>query len=64
MSIADGMILFIACALSFALGYGIGAFRVTRFVTKELKVINLNLQQHTRELQQFVSRLGEDETQK
>jgi hypothetical protein len=59
MTITDGAIMFGACVLSFGLGYAFGAFRVTRFVDKKLAQVNLNLEHQARELQQFVTRLGE-----
>jgi hypothetical protein len=61
LSITDGGILFISCAISFALGYGIGAFRVARFVGKELTKVNVILEGHKRQLEQFISRLGEED---
>lgn len=64
MSISDGAILFAACALSFALGFAIGAFRVTSFVSKELKKLNVHLDDQTHELKQFTSRLSEDDNRK
>jgi hypothetical protein len=39
MTLTDGAIMFIGCALSFTLGYIIGAVRVTRHVNKRLEVI-------------------------
>jgi hypothetical protein len=61
MSIADGAILFVACMLSFAVGYSIGVFRVCRYVNRELTRIHLTIEEHSRALQQFISRLDEGE---
>jgi hypothetical protein len=61
MTITDGAILFAACAFSFALGYVIGAVRISRFVNKQLSSIGENvatIQKHNHELQQLYSRLG------
>jgi hypothetical protein len=61
MNITDGAILFVACMLSFGLGYVIGAVRVTRFVSKELRHVGIEIEQQRQALQQFISRLGENE---
>jgi hypothetical protein len=61
VTITDGMILFASCMLSFCIGYLVGVFRVSRFVTKELKRISGDIEQHRKELQQFISRLGDEE---
>ena len=62
MTLADGGILFAACALSFALGYAIGAIRVGRYVNRRLDEIRSNMQQiekHSQELRQFYSKVEE-----
>jgi hypothetical protein len=62
MTASDGAILFAACALSFALGYAIGAFRVARFVGRRLDEIKGDvgeIQKHSRELRQIYSKLEE-----
>lgn len=67
MTIADGAILFLACIISFTIGYTIGAVRVTRFVSKHLDSINSSMHEiteHSRKLQQFYSRLEDDEKPK
>jgi hypothetical protein len=61
MTITDGAIMFAACVLSFILGYFVGVFRVSRFVTKELVRIGADMEQQRKQLQQFISRLGEEE---
>ena len=61
MNVTDGLILFGACVLSFAIGYTIGAIRVGRYVNKRLDEIKgnvLNIEKHGEELRQFYSRLG------
>jgi hypothetical protein len=60
MSLSDGGILFGCCALSFALGYAIGAIRVCHFVNKQLTSIGesvVTIQKHSHELQQLIARL-------
>jgi hypothetical protein len=59
MNISDGAILFIACILSFGVGYITGAFRVTRFVSRELSKVETELVRHREGLEQFYSKLGE-----
>jgi hypothetical protein len=61
MTLADGGILFAACALSFALGYAIGAIRVSRFVNHKLTQLQNELTQHGESLQQFYSKVEEAE---
>jgi hypothetical protein len=61
MTIADGTVLFIACMASFCVGYLIGVFRVSRYVAKQLKQVSTDLQLHRRQLEQFYSKLGENE---
>jgi len=66
MNLADGAIMFIACVVSFALGYAIGAIRVTRYVNKRLAdIIGIMqpIQKASRELSQYYSKLGENEKQ-
>jgi hypothetical protein len=53
--------MFIACVLSFAVGYAIGAFRVGRYVNKELRRVSVELEQHRKGLEQFYSKLDEPE---
>jgi hypothetical protein len=60
MTLADGAIMFVACVLSFALGYAIGAFRVTRFVNKELHEINLAQEPYRKRLEQLYAKLIEE----
>jgi hypothetical protein len=63
MSVSDGGILFAACALSFALGYTIGAVRVCRFVTKQLNSVRenvANIEKYSGELRQIYSKLSEE----
>lgn len=60
MNISDGAILFTACTLSFSLGYITGAFRVTRFVSRELSKVESELVRHREGLEQFYSKLGEE----
>jgi len=59
--------MFVGCVLSFALGYAIGAFRVSRYVCKELDAIRgsmTQIEKHGQELRQFYSKLGDaDETE-
>jgi hypothetical protein len=59
MNITDGGIMFIGCVLSFALGYMLGAVRLSRFVNRELTKVNAVLARHEEGLQQFITRLGE-----
>jgi hypothetical protein len=61
MTLTDGAIMFGACCLSFILGYFVGVFRVSRFVRKELVRIGADMEQQRKELQQFISKLGEEE---
>jgi hypothetical protein len=61
LSITDGGILFISCALSFAVGYVIGAFRVTRFVGREIDKVTVELIRHRKGLEQFYTKLGEED---
>jgi len=55
MTITDGAIMFIGCALSFTLGYIIGAVRVNRYVNKRLEAI-LQLMQKTEKASTPVAR--------
>jgi len=67
MNVSDGLILFAACALSFALGYIIGAVRVARFVGKKLdslKMDVLNIEEHSRALRQIYAKLSNEEEPK
>jgi hypothetical protein len=62
MGITDGAIMFAACVISFALGYIIGVIRVGRYVNKRLDDIKgnmLQIEKHSRELQQYFSHLEE-----
>jgi hypothetical protein len=62
MTVTDGAIMFIGCVLSFALGYTIGAIRVSRYVNKRLDDIKSNMleiERHSRELRQFYSKVEE-----
>jgi hypothetical protein len=59
MTITDGAIMFGACVLSFIVGYVVGAFRVARFVGRELTKVNVELARHREGLEQFYSKLGE-----
>jgi hypothetical protein len=60
MTVNDGMILFVACVLSFALGYILGVVRLSRFVNRELTKVNAVLARHEEGLQQFITRLEEN----
>jgi len=63
MSVTDGGIMFVACVLSFALGYAIGAIRLGRYVNRRLDDIKtnvLNIEKHGEELRQYYSKLGDD----
>lgn len=62
MTITDGGIMFVACVLSFAIGYVIGAVRVTRYVNKRLDSVLTSMahvEEHSREVRQIYSRLNE-----
>jgi hypothetical protein len=61
MTIADGAVLFGACVLSFVIGYLIGLFRVSRFVSTELHKVRVDLERQRQELQQFYSKVEEAE---
>jgi len=61
MTATDGAIVFAFCALSFALGYAIGAIRVARAVTKRLDEVQVGVEQvqkYGRELQGLYAKLG------
>jgi hypothetical protein len=67
MTITDGGIMFVACALSFTVGYVIGAVRVGRYVNTRLESIlgsMKQIEQHSRELRQYYSHLEGDDKQK
>jgi hypothetical protein len=53
------------CVVSFVIGYGIGAFRISRFVGRELHNVRTELERHREGLQQFYSKLesSDDERQ-
>ena len=66
MTITDGGIMFGACCLSFAIGYVIGAVRVTRYVNKRLDSVLTSIahvEEHSREIRQVYAKLGEGEQQ-
>jgi uncharacterized membrane-anchored protein YhcB (DUF1043 family) len=57
---ADGGILFVACALAFVVGYVVGAVRVSRFVSKQLTSVQANMkniEQYSHDLGQIYARL-------
>jgi proteasome assembly chaperone (PAC2) family protein len=63
MTIADGGILFAACVLAFVLGYVIGVIRVSRFVTKQLTEVQVNMgniEKYSHELRQIYARLEKE----
>jgi len=57
MTITDGAIMFGFCVLSFVIGYVIGAFRLSRFIGRELHKVHVELERHSQGLQQFYSKL-------
>jgi hypothetical protein len=62
MTLTDGAIMFGACALSFALGYVIGAIRVGRYVNRRLAEIQTGMgeiEKTSRQLRQIYSKLDE-----
>jgi hypothetical protein len=61
MGISDGMILFAACAVSFAFGYVVGVVRLGRYVSKELTKVHASIEAHKRQLELFYSRLSEED---
>jgi hypothetical protein len=63
MTLSDGAILLFACIGSFLIGFGVGVFRVSRFVSKELKHVSIEVEQQKHALQQFFSKLGEEDKQ-
>jgi hypothetical protein len=60
MTITDGAVMFGFCVVSFVIGYWIGAFRLSRFVGRELHKVHAQLERHREELQMFYSKLGEE----
>lgn len=67
MSLSDGAIIFGACIASFVIGYIIGAYRVSRYVSRRLDEIKEDMVQiakHSKELQQIYSKLEEENNDK
>jgi hypothetical protein len=61
MTITDGAVMFGLCLVSFIIGYAVGAFRVTRFVARDLGAVKIELERHREGLEQFYSKLGEED---
>jgi len=63
MTATDGIIVFVFCVLSFAIGYTIGAIRVARRVNVKLDEIKSSMQnvvQHSQQLQSIYAKLSND----
>jgi hypothetical protein len=66
MSLADGALLFIACVLSFVIGYVVGVIRVGRYVNTRLDEIKgsvLEIRKAGEQLKQIYAKLGENDKQ-
>jgi hypothetical protein len=53
--------MFGACVLSFSIGYFMGAFRVSKLFGRELNKVSVELEKHRRGLEQFYSKLSEEQ---
>jgi hypothetical protein len=59
MTVTDGAIMVGFCVVSFVIGYCIGAFRLSRFVGRELEKVHVELERHREGLETFYTKLGE-----
>jgi outer membrane murein-binding lipoprotein Lpp len=63
MNLSDGAIMFIACVVSFVLGYIVGVVRVSRYVNARLDEIKTSVQtvqKQAAQLQQIYAKIGEE----